>query len=391
MRDSQLLDERFMTEAIKLAEKGIGLTSPNPYVGAVIVKNNKIIGRGYHKKAGLEHAEIDAIKNSWASLKGATMYVTLEPCAHYGKTPPCVDAIIKSGIKRVVIGEVDPNPLVNGKGVRCLKEAGVKVDIFQRTNEIRSLNCGFRKWILKKIPYVIVKVASSMDGRIADSSGSSKYISSNESRRFVHFVRFISDAILVGAGTIKKDDPLLDHRLYIAPFKKPITRIVLDGRLSLTPRYRVFRDDGARRIILTSVTAYNKRRACVNEFLNRGVDVLPLRSIKNRISTKDILEYLGSINILYLLVEGGRDVFTEFIDFEETDVFLHFIAPKLLGEGSIGFYKRHLCIEESNTDYVLSNIRQMNADVLLYYCRKGSDVYRFDRIYWEGKESTKKG
>ncbi len=381
------LNRRFMLYAINLAIKGIGFTSPNPSVGAVVVKNGRIVGRGYHKGAGLPHAEINAIMDAGNHSDGADMYVTLEPCAHYGKTPPCVDAIIKSGIKRVVIGEIDPNPLVNGKGIGYLQRYGVKTEIYQNREEIISLNCGFRNWIKKRIPYVIVKIASSLDGRIADKSGLSKYLTSNESRRFVHFIRFISDAILVGAKTIINDDPLLDHRLYNRKVNKHITRVVLDGKLLLSPQYRVFRDDGSKRIILTSKNAFNQKKRLVDKFVSKGIEVVPFKTIKDRIPVKDILEYLGSINILYLLVEGGREVFTDFIENEGTDMLLNIVAPRLLGEGAYGFYKRYNPIEKSMTRYIPRYMFTVNNDSLLFYFKEGSDVYRIDRIYRVCEES----
>ncbi len=379
-------DAHYMERAGRLALQALGNTSPNPMVGAVIVKGGRIISEGYHRAAGFPHAEIDAIKNAKCSLSGSTMYVTLEPCSHYGKTPPCVEAIVKSGIKRVVIGEIDPNPLVNGKGISYLRKYGVEVDILPVADGHYSINCGFKKWIKKKIPYVTLKVASSMDGRIADIKGDAKYLTSNKTREFVHFIRYISDAIMVGARTVRTDDPLLDHRLYKLKKKKLITRIILDGNLSLTPDFRVFRDDGAKRIILTSYNAFNSKKGLVKRFIRCGVEIVPFKTIRNHINVKDILEYLGMINILFLLVEGGKDVFTDFIDSYETDLFVQMIAPRIIGDGSSGFYGRSRLIKNSLTGFSLYNVSYSGRDALLIYNKEGSDVCRLDTIYRESQE-----
>lgn len=384
-------DKKYMMRAITLAEKGIGMTSPNPIVGAVIVKDGQIVGEGYHQAAGLPHAEINAIKDARVSLDGSTMYVTLEPCAHYGRTPPCVEAIVKSGIKRVVIYETDPNPLVNGKGIKFLRQHKVKVDFCRFDlpgSSFTSLNCGFKKWIKHKIPYVTLKLALTMDGRIADRYGNSRYITSNESRRFVHYLRYISDAILIGANTVRLDDPLLNHRLVSFKKRKPITRIILDGSLSLNPMYRVFSRDGAKSILLTTQSAFNRKKELVKRFNNAGVEVVPFRAESGKIRIKDILEYCGSINILYLFVEGGGVVFTDFISQREADLLIMMIAPRLLGEKAKNFFLGSNSMKDSQTDFSLIEAMPSGRDALLFYLKEGSDVYGINRVYWKGLKSN---
>jgi len=374
-------DSLFVERAIELARKGIGHTSPNPSVGAVIVKNGRIIGEGFHRKAGLPHAEIEAINNCKDSPEGATMYVTLEPCVHFGKTPPCVDAIIKSGIKRVVVCEKDPNPIVNGKGISRLRERRIKVDMYDTKGVVRSINCGFNKWIVEKKPYVIVKIASTLDGKIADRSGDSKYLTGESIRRAVHKMRYRSDAILVGAQTVIKDDPLLDCRLFIQTSSKKPARVVVDGNMRLNPEYRIFREDGALRIILTSKTAYDRKIRLLKRFESIGVQVVPFRTRDGVILIKDILEYLGSMNILYMLVEGGQRVFTDFIDSKEADLLVMNMSPRVFGAGGIGFYSGDREYKFSQLHYLPYESMIFDRDVLISYYREGSDVYGIDRSY----------
>ncbi|MGC8928146.1 MAG: bifunctional diaminohydroxyphosphoribosylaminopyrimidine deaminase/5-amino-6-(5-phosphoribosylamino)uracil reductase RibD [Myxococcota bacterium] len=387
------IDAEYMMRAIILAENGMGRTSPNPMVGAVIVKDNKIIGEGYHQAAGQPHAEINAIRSAKGSLKGSTMYVTLEPCVHYGRTPPCAKAIVESGIKRVVISDVDPNPLVNGRGINYLRRHKIEVDFCKISpfdSQTYSLNCGFNKWIKQKIPYVTLKVAMTMDGKIADKKGDSKYITSIESRRFVHYLRYLSDAILVGSTTVKSDDPLLNHRLVKFERRKAITRVILDGSLSLTPEYRVFKRDGARRILLTTADMFDRKKGVVKRFKNIGVEVVPFETDSSKIEITDILEYLGSINILYLFVEGGQEVFTDFLSHKEVDLLIMMISPRLLGEGSKGFYLKSNLMNNSKTNLSLIKFIPSGGDAILFYLKEGSDVYWIDRVYWKSLGTLKK-
>ena len=238
-----------MQTAIALARKGIGKTSPNPAVGAVIVKNGRIIGKGYHKKAGRAHAEINALKQAGIKAKGAEMYITLEPCNHFGRTPPCTDVIIKAGIKKVFIGMKDPNPLVAGKGVRRLRSAGMDVEVGILEDECRGINEAYIKYITTKTPFVTLKLASTLDGKIATAAGESKWITGEDARRFAHRMRREADAVMVGIGTVLKDNPELTTRLVKG--KDPI-RIVVDSQLRIPVNAKVLNKKRGGIIIATT-------------------------------------------------------------------------------------------------------------------------------------------
>jgi diaminohydroxyphosphoribosylaminopyrimidine deaminase/5-amino-6-(5-phosphoribosylamino)uracil reductase len=225
------VDEKLMRLALRLAAKGRGKTSPNPMVGAVVVRGERIIGRGYHHKAGEPHAEVLALRQAGDRARGATLYLNLEPCSHFGRTPPCTQAILQAGIRRVVAGMKDPNPLVAGKGIRRLRRAGVQVDMGILAAECRELNAPFCKYITTGKPFIILKTACSLDGKIATGSGDSRWISSEESRRYVHHLRLHVDAVMVGSGTVLKDDPLLTVRLSRGESYPQPLRVIVDSRL----------------------------------------------------------------------------------------------------------------------------------------------------------------
>lgn len=235
-----MADESYIQLAIEIAKKGTGSVSPNPLVGCVIIKDNKIIGAGYHQKFGEEHAEINAINSSAESVEGSTLYVNLEPCSHHGKTPPCVDRIIKEKIKRVVIGTLDVNPLVSGNGVKALKKAGVDVKVGVLENECIELNKFFFKYITSKLPYVTLKAAQTLDGMIADKNKNSEWISSKESIKYVHWLRASYDAVLFGSDTAKIDNPKLTVRMVEG--RNPY-RVVLDSKLSLKTDLYLFKNN----------------------------------------------------------------------------------------------------------------------------------------------------
>ena len=235
-----MADESYIQLAIEIAKKGTGSVSPNPLVGCVIIKDNKIIGAGYHQKFGEEHAEINAINSSAESVEGSTLYVNLEPCRHHGKTPPCVDRIIKEKIKRVVIGTLDVNPLVSGNGVKALKKAGVDVKVGVLENECIELNKFFFKYITSKLPYVTLKAAQTLDGMIADKNKNSEWISSKESIKYVHWLRASYDAVLFGSDTAKIDNPKLTVRMVEG--RNPY-RVVLDSKLSLKTDLYLFKNN----------------------------------------------------------------------------------------------------------------------------------------------------
>lgn len=240
-----------MDEAIQLALMGKGYNYTNPIVGAVVVKNGKVIGRGYHTGFGMPHAEIEALKDCEESPEGGDLYVTLEPCSTTGKTPPCTDAIIKSGIKRVFIGVVDPNPNHSGKAIKILNDAGIEVFLGFNEHVCAEIIEDFTKFILKRQPYFTLKAASSIDGMIATSTGDSKWISGESSRIYVHYLRSVSDGIIVGINTVKNDDPLLNVRNFNRE-KEPL-KIILDSKLSISPESKVVKDFGKYLIIATTV------------------------------------------------------------------------------------------------------------------------------------------
>ncbi|MFQ5964737.1 MAG: bifunctional diaminohydroxyphosphoribosylaminopyrimidine deaminase/5-amino-6-(5-phosphoribosylamino)uracil reductase RibD [Candidatus Scalinduaceae bacterium] len=322
-------DSYFMREAICLARKGIGKTSPNPVVGAVIVKNGVIIGRGYHKKYGGYHAEINAIRDANDKVKGSSLYITLEPCCHHGKTPPCVDTLIKKNLKRVVVGTTDPNPKVDGRGIKILKSKGVKVDVGVLESECRQLNEHYFKFIKTEIPYVTVKYAQTLDGKIATKTGNSQWISSETSRKFTHYLRSINDCIMVGVGTVIADDPQLTVR-YVKG-KHPL-RVVVDSKLRIPIKSSVLKDDNSH--LTTIVTTSKAPSRKVTAVKNLGAEVLVVKKDKNGgVSLRDLLRELGKRGIASVMVEGGSDIITSLLKTNLVDKMVISTAPKIMGKG----------------------------------------------------------
>ena len=325
-----MTDESYIQLALEIAKKGIGEVSPNPLVGCLLVKNDRIIGAGYHQKFGANHAEINALENAKEPVEGSTLFINLEPCSHYGKTPPCVDKIIENKIKRVVIGTLDMNPIVSGKGVQKLKSAGIDVKVGVMENECIDLNKFFFKYITKKLPYISLKAAQTIDGKIADSRGESKWISSVQSRKFVHQLRANYDAVLVGAGTVAKDDPSLTVRL--TEGRNP-QRIILDSKLSLKTDKKLFTRNSDRKTMLITLKSNEDRRKVI-KLENLGVKVLFVKEDKEgNLNLRSILKELAKNNIGSLLVEGGSRVFSSFIRSGLYDDIFLFISPKILGGG----------------------------------------------------------
>lgn len=325
-----MTDESYIQLALEIAKKGIGEVSPNPLVGCLLVKNDRIIGAGYHQKFGANHAEINAIENAKEPVDGSTLFINLEPCSHYGKTPPCVDKIIENKIKRVVIGTLDMNPVVSGKGVQKLKSAGIDVKVGVMENECINLNKFFFKYITRKLPYISLKAAQTIDGKIADSSGESRWISSVESRKYVHHLRANYDAVLVGAGTVGKDNPSLTVRL--TEGRNP-WRIILDSKLTLKTDKKIFTHNSDRKTILITLKS-NEGRRKVKKLENLGVKVLFVKEDKGgNLNLRNVLRELAKNNIGSILVEGGSRVFSSFIRNGLYDDIFLFISPKILGGG----------------------------------------------------------
>ena len=320
------MNKYYMKLALELAQKGRGNVNPNPMVGAVIVKNNKIIGQGYHEEYGKDHAEINAINSTKENLEGSTMYVTLEPCFHYGKTPPCVDKIIECKISKVVIASFDPNPLVSGNSVKKLLAAGIEVMVGVLDEENKKLNEVFMKYIIKKIPFVIMKSAMSLDGKISTSTGESKWISCEKSRQKVHKLRDEVMAILVGVNTIIKDNPKLTCRLEYG--KNPI-RIVVDSTLKIPLSTNIITSaKDTRTIIVTTLYAQMSK---VKELESKGVEVIVANDKDKRVDLKDMMQKLGALKIDSILLEGGASLNYSAIEEGVVDKVQIYIAPKIIG------------------------------------------------------------
>lgn len=317
-------ETRFMKLALELAKTTKGQTAPNPAVGAVLVNNGEIVGVGTHLKAGEAHAEIHAIDMAGKKAQKATLYVTLEPCSHFGKTPPCVEKIIQANIKRVVIATLDPNPSVAGTGVQKLKEAGIDVEVGICEMEARKINEDFFHYITKKRPYVTVKTAMTIDGKIATSTGESKWITSEEARRDVHRYRHLHDAILVGIGTILKDNPKLTTRLPEGG-KHPI-RIVLDSRLRTPLDAFVIQDHSVPTWIVVNRSADEEKKQQFKRF--EHVKLIEMDDVKN---LHQLMDILGRLEITSLFVEGGANVNNSFLQAKLIDQFIFYIAPKVFG------------------------------------------------------------
>lgn len=313
---------RFMKKALELAQKAQGWTLPNPMVGAVLVKDGRIIGEGYHEKCGAKHAEIEAIQSAKMSVKGATLFVTMEPCCHFGKTPPCSRAVIKSGIKKVIIAALDPSAKVHGKGVKELKEAGIEVCVGILENEAKELNREFYFFHEQNRPWISLKVAISLDGKIAENRGKQIWLTGKESQKKVHELRHYHQAILVGAGTAISDNPHLGAREISG--REPL-RILWKGRRRLPANLQVFRDEN---------------------FLIIKAD-----------SAKEMLERLYKKNVISVLVEGGQTVFEQFLEEDLVDEIYFFMAPVVLGKDALPFYSGYK-LEE----YILSKPLKLGLD-----------------------------
>ena len=322
-------DIKFMKEALSQARKGLGRTSPNPAVGAVIVRDGLVIAKGYHHKASLAHAEVEALnKLDGKASPEDTLYVTLEPCNHHGRTPPCTEAILKSGLKRVVVGMKDPNPHVSGGGCEFLRANGVSVIIGILEAECERLNEIFIKFVTSGRPFVIMKSAMTLDGWTATATGNSKWVTNEKSRQFVHRLRDRVDAVLVGIGTVLADDPRLTARIKRGKGKDPL-RIVVDTHLRTPLNARILKPDhGAEAII---VTGPGVSKEDMKKFSGRGVSALTCPTKDGRIDLGVLLDILGKRSVTSLLVEGGALIAGSLIRERLIDKFYLFKSPKILG------------------------------------------------------------
>lgn len=314
-----------MERALELAMKGLGKVNPNPLVGAVIVKNGEIIGEGYHERYGEAHAERNAVKNAVKPVEGSTIYVTLEPCAHYGKTPPCVDLIIEKKFKKVVIGMLDPNEKVSGKSIEKLKKHGIEVIVGVKEEECKKMNEIFIKYITSKIPFVILKSGMSLDGKIATYSGESKWITSKESREDAQNLRNRLSSIMVGVNTVVADDPFLTCRVNT---EKQLIRIVVDTNLRIPLDSKVVNNNDKLTIVATTLKAdVNKKQA----LRALGVKVIEVPEKNNKVNLKELVKSLGQEGIDSILIEGGGTVNFSALEENIVDKVIFYIAPKILG------------------------------------------------------------
>ena len=369
-------DEQYMREALSLARQGRGRTSPNPVVGALIVNDGRIVGQGWHQKAGTAHAEIHAISEAGEATRNSTLYVTLEPCCHQGRTGPCTEAILTAGIKRVVVAMVDPNPLVAGCGIGVLRARGVSVDTGILAAEAASLNAPFIKWITCNMPFVTMKNGISLDGKIATRTGNSRWITGEESRLEVHHLRDASDAIITGIGTVLADDPELTTRLPSGG-KSPV-RVVVD-RMARTPvNAKIVTDGKAPTIIAVSSNAPSSR---VSALAARGVEILPVPEFDDKLDLGFILRNLGQRCLTSVMVESGGTLNSSFLFGNYVDKVVLFVAPKIIGGiGAPGPYggagSNSLSDAVELEDLV---VRHLGGDLMIegYVKRRESrDVYR---------------
>ena len=324
-------DIDYMKTALALAERGRGYASPNPMVGAVIVKDGQVVGKGWHEHAGGPHAEVNAIAAAGPAARGATLYVTLEPCNHHGRTPPCTEAVIAAGISRVVIAMADPNPNVAGGGADFLAEKGLRVETGLCEAAAKRLNEFFITHTLTRRPFVTLKCAATLDGYIATKSGDSKWVTGPTARRQVHRMRHAMDAILVGVGTVKADDPSLTARLDEMEGRNPV-RIILDSRLSIPEDAKVLRQHPPSDTVIATGEAVDGQKAA--RIQATGARVLKLPLCNERVDLSALLDHLGQTGITSLLVEGGGRVSGSFLSEGRVDKICFFYAPKILaGEG----------------------------------------------------------
>jgi diaminohydroxyphosphoribosylaminopyrimidine deaminase/5-amino-6-(5-phosphoribosylamino)uracil reductase len=324
----QMDDELFMKRALELAVRGQGRTTPNPMVGAVVVKDARIIGEGYHEAAGRAHAEVSALEAAGSAAAGATLYVTLEPCNHTGRTPPCTEKILGAGIRRVVVAMADPNPHVKGGGIDFIRKRGVEVTTGVQESRARRLNEAYVKYITTGLPFVVVKCAATLDGWIATGSGDSRWVSGQQSRQYVHRLRHAMDAILVGVDTIVADDPRLTARLNGVEGMHP-RRIILDTHLRISDNARVLRTEGGADTIVVTGPSISQKRA--KKVAGDGVRVLAAPVKNGRIDLDALMPLLGSMQVTSLLIEGGGAVIGSALRDQVVDKILFFYAPKIFG------------------------------------------------------------
>ncbi len=353
-----MTDEQYMRMALNLAKKGAPWAYPNPLVGAIIVKNGQIIGKGYHQRFGENHAEINAVENAMEPVRGSTVYINLEPCSHHGKTPPCVDRLVRERPARVVVGTLDPNPLVSGRGIASLKRHGIETRVGVLENPCREVNEVFFKYIRTRIPFVTLKFAQSIDGKIATATGHSRWISSEPSRVFAHRLRSFHDAILVGSGTVVKDDPELTCRLVKG--RNPL-RVIVDSKLKIPLKARVLQEqDRAKTLVFTAAEHDEKKMAVLAD---RGIEVR-VAGVR-QVDLPAVLHELGKRKVSSLLVEGGARVLTSFIREELADRLIIISAPKIFGKGTDAIGNLDVRTVDQAIPLAIRRVSYKNGDIIV--------------------------
>lgn len=349
-------DHEWMTRALRLAEQGLYTTSPNPRVGCVIVREGMAVAEGFHQRAGAAHAEANALLAAGEKARGATAYVTLEPCAHHGRTPPCVDALIAAGVARVVLAMEDPNPLVSGRGVERLRGAGVKVDIGLLENEARELNIGFVSRMTRGRPWVRMKCAASLDGRTALANGTSKWITGPAARMDVQRLRARACAMLTGAGTVLADDPQMNVREIETP-RQP-KRVVVDTHLSVLPGARILQGDGA--VVVTAT----EDAGAVAAMREAGVEVVELGGVGGHVDLPRLMHLLGEREINELMVEAGATLNGAFLQADLVDELVLYLAPSIMGSTARGLFALpELARMEDKIELTIRDVRMVGGDL----------------------------
>ncbi len=360
------LDEKYMRLALRLAKRGEGKTSPNPMVGALVVKGGTVVGRGYHHRAGEAHAEILALREAGASARGATLYLNLEPCDHYGKTRPCSRAILRAGIRRVVAGMKDPNPLVAGRGFRRLRKAGVRVDVGILEEECQELNAPFRKFITTREPFVFLKIGASLDGKVGTRAGHARWITSEVSRNYVHHLRQNVDAVMVGIGTVLKDDPLLTVR--VPEIKRPHhpLRVVVDSRLRIPIGCRLVGTAGQYPTLVATTPAASSSK--IKRLMGAKVQVSVIANDSSgRVNLKALMAMLGRRDTVSMLLEGGPTLNFSALRERLVDRLLIFLAPKIIGgEMAPGMFGGEGVVRIQNARPVkILQVQRLGSDLLI--------------------------
>ncbi len=356
--------EKLLNETLRLAKKGMGFVSPNPMVGSVIVRDGNIVAKGYHHYYGGDHAEVDALKKAGSHAKNAVVYVNLEPCSHFGKTPPCAEALCRAGVSEVIVGDVDPNPRVAGRGIKILRDSGIKVTTGVLTEKCRELNKVFYKYMQHGIPYVTLKLAMSLDGRITDKPGQAVPVTGIESRRRVHRFRSWNDSILVGMKTAVIDDPELTVRLVKGRSPK---RIVLDPKLDCPVNLKLFnKNEKTETVFFCNQTASPDR---IKKYENAGAGVIQLDGRNpNNVDLKTVLKKLGDDGISSLLVEGGANIASSFLAAGLVDYCYLFYSPRFFGKGLPGI--TFSSPGDASDSFEIEKVKRYGSDICLSMKKK---------------------